>query len=170
MLTKEKKILNNVTTVDPGYRTGLAHWVNSYYPNTYLLYTLKKDSVLEKIYDISLQWEKYLQDVKPSLVIIEGVCFWNSSIISQVSTIKGDIFNLAYLIGSLITKAKDKGIKVKLVYAIDTKINNVVYKGWKGQLDNKALQKRITRINGVKKYPQHIREAVGIGFAEMGIL
>lgn len=165
-----KRALNNTVTVDPGYDTGIAHWIGDYYPDTCVLSTRREGTTIERLYDISLQWKDYLHIVKPSLVVLEGVCLWGGSAVSQAGAAQGYTFDLSYLVGSMITRAKDEGAEVKLVYVTDTKINGITHKGWKGQLDSKALQKRIARVNGVEKYPQHVQEAVGIGFSEMGIL
>jgi hypothetical protein len=163
------RALMDTITVDPGYDTGIALWLGNYRPLYTILSTDRERETVDKIYDISTQFACYLQNFKPKTMIIEGVNLWGGSAASQAGTSKGYTFNLAYLVGSIITRAMDAQIDVKIVYVSDTTVDNVKFKGWKGNLDNKALRKRIERINE-QIYPEHAQEAVGIGFSEMGIL
>ena len=163
------RALDKTVTLDPGYDSGLALWLGDYNPIYSIISTDRDWPLIEKIYDLSIQFAIYLQTYKPERLIIEGVNLWGSSAASFAGTQKGYTFNLAYIVGGFIVKARDANMDVKIVYVMDTEIDNIKYRGWKGNLDSKALRKRIERING-QVYPEHAQEAVGIGFSEMGIL
>ena len=161
--------LNRVVSVDPGWNTGLAYWVGDNFPITDIIKEPpKRKKIRIEITRIKFmldRFEAYVKSKNPKLLILEGVEMWSGSTRSMTSAARGDLFALAYLVGGYIAICYKLGIKSELVYARGGKER----KTWKGQLGPEQVAKRIYRINKVE-YPEHIREAVGIGFSKMGIL
>jgi hypothetical protein len=165
--------LVNVITCDPGWNTGLAYWMGDYTPITYII---KEPPRRKKIKiepaRLKFMFQKFnaiLCSHAPLVdsVYIEGVEMWSGNVRSLTAAQRGDLFSLAYLVGGYISICQSKGVSVKLVYPRGNKAKGRVM--WKGQLNTEKLIKRIYRINQ-QKYPEHIREAVGIGFSVMGVL
>lgn len=94
--------------------------------------------------------------VKIKKVILEGIEFW---VTPRGIAGRGDAVQIAYLVGALIYVTLESGIECKVVDA----------KEWRGQLTNKALNAVIERHYGFKPV-EHVREAIGIGMNEMGLL
>jgi len=172
---KEINYLENTISVDPGWNTGLAYWDGDEYPDTYIIeeprfQKTKKDQL--RLWYMFKLFENYIaNEYSPNSIIIEGVELWTGSSVSMTSATRGDLFSLAYLVGGYVAIACKYSIDVRFVYARGAKAkgNKAEKETWKGQLNASALDKRIYRING-EKYPEHIREAVGMGFHCMGIL
>lgn len=163
--------LNHVLTVDPGWSTGLAYWVGDNLPITDIIKEPTKRKKI-KIEPLRLKFmfnkfEAYIKANEPSEVIIEGVELWTSSVRSMASASRGDTFALAYMVGGYMSICMDWDIQVTLVYPRGDKKKGK--EAWKGQMNADMIDKRIKRINQLK-YPEHIREAVGIGFHKMGML
>ena len=89
-------------------------------------------------------------------VILEGIEFW---VTPRGIAGKGDAVQIAYLVGALIYVTLESGRECKVVDA----------KEWRGQLTDKALNAVIERHYGFKPV-EHVREAIGIGMNEMGLL
>jgi len=161
--------LNKVLTVDPGWNTGLAYWVGNDYP---LIDIIKEPPRRKKIklevprirYMMN-KFEAYIKARPIEEMIIEGVEMWTGSVRSMTSAARGDLFGLAYLVGGYMNICFKNDIDVKLVYPRGGKDRAI----WKGQMNAEMVAARIHRINK-NIYPEHIREAVGIGFAAMGVL
>lgn len=98
-----------------------------------------------KLYDISIQ-----------KVVLEGIEFW---VTPRGIAGRGDAVQIAYLVGALIYVTLESGRECKVVDA----------KEWRGQLTDKALNAVIERHYGFKPV-EHVREAIGIGMNEMGLL
>jgi hypothetical protein len=165
-------MLNKILTIDPGWNTGIAYWIGTLEPLTQIIREpLKvKQTKLEakRLKFMFIRFNKFL-DVWPDIkkVYIEGTQLWVSSIKSMASVQRGNLFSLAYLVGGYSAICVARNIEVEIIYP-SGKIT-ATRKIWKGQLNSLQLARRIQRING-KAYPEHIREAVGIGFSVMNIL
>lgn len=167
------KKLNNVITVDPGWNTGIAYWTGDYKPMTRIIVEPSRRKII-KIEPIRLKYmfTNFRQIVGslpqvPDECYIEGVEMWSGNVRSLTAAQRGNLFALAYIVGGYINVCQKACMSVKLVYPRGNKAKGQVM--WKGQLNTEKLIKRIKRINGMT-YPEHVREAVGIGFSVMGIL
>lgn len=168
------KNLNNVITVDPGWNTGIAYWIGDLKPITFLIKEPPRRKKI-KIEPVRLRYmfskfEAALKSTpqdKIDTCYIEGVEMWSGNVRSLTSAQRGNLFALAYIVGGYISICYRFGITTKLVYPRGNKAKGQVM--WKGQLNEKKIIARIKRINGMI-YPEHVREAVGIGFSVMGIL
>lgn len=164
-----KQTLRNTISVDPGWNTGLAYWVGDDLPLTDIIKEppRRKKIKLEtaRIQFMMNKFEAYVKSKNPEMMIIEGVEMWSGSTRSMTSAVRGDLFALAYLVGGYMHICFKLSIEVKLVYPRGGKDRAI----WKGQMDATKVAARIKRING-ETYPEHIREAVGMGFSVMGIL
>jgi len=153
---------NNVVTVDPGWFTGLAYWIGTDEPIYKLLKVRKlKGRVIDwgdKIDSLSLQFKTFCCIYKPNTVYIEGTTVYAHSAKSMSAT--KNLMHLNVLVGEYRKIAKDAGA---------TKVTILEPKEWKGQLSKEAVDKRIFRINQTL-YPEHISDAVGIGFSIQGRL
>lgn len=154
------KYLIDTITVDPGYNTGIAIWDDDPFPETVVLHADTAKSVINRIEYLYNGFKDLIDRyLNIKFVIIEGVNLWVASGKSQSSAAQGYLFDLAYLVGVYSAICFDKGITVKIVT-----VNQ-----WKGQMPAKVVKNRIKLINNIE-YPEHIQEAVGIGFSEIGIL
>jgi len=166
---KDMDKLVNVVSVDPGWNTGLAYWMGDNTPITDIIVEPPKRKKIKlevnRVYFMFDKFEAYIKSKNPDMLIIEGVEMWTGSTRSMTSAARGDLFALAYLVGGYIAICYRLKIQVKLVYARGGKERTT----WKGQLGSEQVAARILRINGID-YPEHIREAVGMGFSVMGIL
>ncbi len=163
------KYMSNVVSVDPGWNTGLAYWIGDKFPITNLIKEPPKRKKI-KIEPTRLQYmfdkfNAYIKSNDLDLCIIEGVEMWTGSVRSMTSAARGNLFSLAYIVGGYINICYQQGIEIKLVYPRGGKDREM----WKGQLNAEMVAKRIYRLNK-KTYPEHIREAVGIGFSHMRML
>lgn len=167
--------LSNVVSVDPGWNTGLAYWTGDIYPMTSIIEEPPRRKKLKleppRFYYMFSKFEAYMKAKNPDEMLIEGVEMWMGSTVSMAAAARGNLFSLAYLVGGYMAICYRLKIKVRLVYARGKKAkgNQPAKETWKGQLNAGAIDKRIYRLNKTK-YPEHIREAVGIGFHCMGIL
>jgi len=156
-------------SVDPGWNTGLAYWVGDNEPLTHLIKEppkLKKNRIeVDRMQFMFERFRAYLKVRFVKRVLIEGVEMWQGSTKSMTAAARGDLFALSYLVGGYSAIAMRMGFEVSLVYARGGKGHET----WKGQLTPEALALRIDRLNG-QTYPEHIREAVGIGFHKLGVL
>ncbi|NJR72707.1 MAG: hypothetical protein HC773_01360 [Scytonema sp. CRU_2_7] len=161
--------INYTLTVDPGWNTGLAYWIGDKEPIVSIIKEppRRKKIKLEptRLKYMFDKFEAYVKSRSIETCVIEGVEMWSGSTKSMTSAARGNLFSLAYIVGGYINICYRLGIHVKLVYPRGGG-DRVM---WKGQLDATKLAARIHRINS-KIYPEHIREAVGIGFSIMGIL
>ena len=169
------QILDKTITIDPGWNTGIAVWNGTLDPSCCLIKEPAKNSKI-KIETVRLNYmfEKFnsvitdfLKHTELQLAYIEGVELWSMNPRSVASAARGDTFTLAYLIGGYIRILQEKEICVRVVYPRGDKKKG--RKMWKGQMSAKMVHSRIFRINGIS-YPEHIREAVGIGFSVIGEL
>lgn len=167
MLLIRKKInseFHNMLSVDPGYvTTGWAYWrePSLFLPSTDTFTNIHgtEEDIWVRLYYMSEVFDNLLAALQPRLCIVEGVNLWGASATSQAGATQGYTFNLASLVGMFILRCKDKRIPVETTFVTE----------WKGNLDNDALDFWIEKLNG-QKYPEHIREAVGIGFWKQGVL
>ena len=165
--------LTNCMTVDPGWSTGIAWWMGDYKPITHIIKEPPRRKKIKiepsRLKFMFSKFHAILQSHLPSVdyVYIEGVEMWSGNVRSLTAAQRGDLFALSYLVGGYINICQSRGVTVRLVYPRGNKAKGRVM--WKGQLNTSMLIKRIHRINK-QTYPDHIREAVGIGFSVMGIL
>lgn len=149
--------------VDPGYHTGWALFSDEDQiipiKTGIINCPVKIKGTIERI--------KYMQECfydlivaeAPNDLIIEGVVLHTGSAKSTMAAGKGDLFNLAYLVGAYVCNAFLEHINVKIVTVNE----------WKGSLSKQAVHARIKKVTG-QKYPEHIADAVGIGLAEINQL
>lgn len=171
MKKESRKQLSKVLTVDPGWNTGWALWLSDNKPLTGIIKEPPRRKII-KLEPMRLSFmfgyfRILLETHSPLEVIIEGVEMWSGNVKSMTAAQRGNLFSLAYIVGGYIECCSSRGISCKLVYPRGNKAKEQVM--WKGQLNAKQLAARIKRING-ETYPEHIREAVGIGFSVMGVL
>ena len=150
--------------VDPGWHTALAFFKNG---NSIPWYTKQFDLKLNQ-QDITNNLKQMINifalDMSEvpvgTLIIIEGTQLWGTSAKSQSAGVRGDISNLSYLVGGYCA--------VCFLYNLDFKI--VLPNEWKGQMSDSILAARIKRAINQEYRTEHIRSAVGIGLAHLGVL
>lgn len=100
---------------------------------------------------------------KPKLVVAEFPRLYTSQSVSLASGTRGDLFKLSYIVGALDTflalQTADRYDPIKLISPQE----------WKGQLPKEVVLRRLEKLTKVK-YRDHEGDAVGMGFACMGIL
>lgn len=160
-------------TVDPGWNTGIAYWTGDNDPVTYVIKEPPRRKKIKiepaRLKFMYTSFRKIIETLPtvPDICIIEGVEMWTGNVRSLTAAQRGNLFALAYLVGGYINICHMFCMTVKLVYPRGNKAKGQIM--WKGQLTPEMVAKRIYRINKTK-YPEHIREAVGIGFSVMGVL
>lgn len=165
--------LSRCLTVDPGWNTGIAYWVGDLDPITQIIREPpKRRKIRVEPRRLAYMFRKFENIVRVyndevDACYIEGAQLWGYNVKSMTSAKKGDLFALAYLIGGYVAICQRNGLDVNIIYPTADKKRE--REGWKGQLDAKKLAARIYRVNK-KTYPEHVREAVGIGMSVMGIL
>ncbi len=166
-------MLNRTLTVDPGFNTGIAYWVGDKHPITQLIREPAKRKVIkiepQRLAYMFRKFEAILKVYSDNVDVcyIEGVQLWGYDLKSMASAKRGDLFALAYLVGGYTAICQRNSIDVKLIYPAGNKKKEQV--AWKGQLNARMLARRLFRINDTV-YPEHIREAVGMGFSVLGEL
>lgn len=152
--------LDLVGTGDPGDTTGLAFWEGTLYPKYESFHWPSRyKNIIDQINWMSDNLFGLLDFHAPKLMIFEQVQFWEGSLNSVTSAKRGNLFKLAYLLGSYIRVCKVLDIQVKLILSQD----------WKGQMDDDAVAARVRLING-QCYPNpHVCDAVGMGLNEVGL-
>ncbi len=163
------KYLQRSITVDPGFSgttkdgTGWAYWNGSKFPTTGLIKEIKKKkkilSIEERIENLFFHFASILTLYQPKKLIIESMAVWAISPTSMSSATSGKLMNLQALVGGYCAMAFSQGVNFKMILPAK----------WKGQLNKEAVIKRIYRINKTT-YPNHISDAVGIGFSMSGHL
>lgn len=169
MATRKKvSPLYRALTVDPGDHTAYAFWDNSYEPVHIGQFQLgahdKRDNLELQLFYLDNQFEKVIHRWCPKYVYIESVEMWEGALHSMTSIRRGDLFKLAYLVGSYVCIAHKAGAIVKLLQARE----------WKGQMKNDVVARRIKRAIGLDMTESaslvHKVCAVGIGLSVVGKL
>lgn len=167
MQVSQNQFLKKTLCIDVGDHTGYAFWdkprVN---PETHGQFSLSKHGLLhEDIAEMTGLFEEMVDDHVDEyecidLCIIEGVEIWEGSLRSQTSAKRGNLFKLAYLVGSYSSICLQRKIPFRIVPA----------RAWKGQMKNEMVCMRVERITGIhlKKSYQHEIDAIGIGLSTMG--
>ena len=159
-------------SVDPGWNTGWADWKYSDKANPFPdVGIFKLPPKIEKTFEERLiymldRFHGLLKTKNPKLLIIEGTEVWNSALGNAAATKKtklgfSPVIQLSVLVGGYCAIAIGEVINFKIVSPAGKD-------GWKGQMNDEVIAARIKRING-QTYPEHIREAVGLGFAMSNI-
>ena len=165
--------LMGTITIDPGWNTALAFWVGDNNPITHVIKEpTKRKKILVEPRRLKYMFRKFenilkVYDDELITVYIEGVELWAYNLKSMTAAKRGDLFALAYMVGGYMAICQKHGYEVKLLYPRGDKKKEKV--AWKGQLGPDKLARRLLRLNG-KTYPEHVREAVAMGFSVMGVL
>jgi len=151
-----------ILTVDPGFGgTGWAYWLGNEYP---IFGVIKERAKIKSRSDeerLSLLFQEFrilLRQYNPLGVVLESMQLW-TSLTSQTSASRGDLFLLQTLVGGYCAVSTEFSISFRMLTPMQ----------WKGQLSKEALRSRITLINN-QRYPDHAEDAVGIGFHLAGVL
>lgn len=161
------RFLSKTLTVDTGWNTGWAYWIRgSLHPKTGILIARKElDDPIEKIDQLTIEFNALLYTLEPRLVYLEGTQFWEGSIKSEMAWKTEDLIYLSYLIGGYIHVCLLNKIPVIVLTAVQ----------WKGQMTDEQVRLRVGRRNGADysimyghRWP-HVTDAVGIGLSVMGI-
>ena len=155
-------------TIDPGDVTAWAYWTNSMYPVTgdYRLNRILH-STLEA--QLGSMWDKFdalIDEIHPTLCIIEGVEVWEGSLKSHTASIK----RKGQDVPSLFKLAKLVGGYCNICYRQDIKFEIITFRKWGGQLSPEAVRAQVQHINKRKYRSQHIYDAVAMGFNHLGKL
>lgn len=160
------KFLSKTLTVDTGWNTGCAYWVQgSLHPETHILIAPKDLDPIEKIRHLSIDFRSVLLMHEPRLVYLEGTAFWEGSVKSEMAWKTEDLIYLSYLVGTYMNVCVRTKIDVSIITA----------QQWKGQMTDEQVRLRVARRNGMDykdfygyRWP-HVTDAVGIGLGVMGI-
>lgn len=151
-------------TIDVGLNTGYAIWGNE---NTLIKHgeikTYEKSREMN-LYKISKSLDILLDIPKEKITkaVIEGVEY-QFSLKSFTSTIRGNTFYLAYMVGVIAGLFIERNIYFKIITA----------RQWKGQLTKTATRLRAERALPFlksEKLSEHVIDAIGIGLSEQGRL
>jgi len=149
-------LLADTLTVDTGLTTAWAYWRGDAFPWHDEFHCSRKFlTIAQRISFMSKKFDDVLTVLQPKRVILEMVEFWEGSDKSRISAVRGDIFNLALLIGAYMSTALRHDATVDLLSARE----------WKGQLTKEATAYRVHCINGKFYRSEHITDAVGMGFS-----
>jgi hypothetical protein len=152
---KEKiKTYNNFSTIDPGIHTAICkcsiieediinlQWV-SFFCN--------KGTIPKKINSLGeMLWQN--KRLLQNTVYIESVQIYSSSSVSMASASRGNLTELSILIGAYINILNTDCDNIQLIYPRE----------WKGQMNDKVIDKRIQRVLDYRFPNEHIRSAVGM--------
>lgn len=157
-----RQFIHNFLTVDPGVNTGWAYWglTDNLQPMTYGVFRAPgPDTGLEqRLRHMYREFQNLMGKYKPNFVVIEGAEDWGD-VQSRLSSASGALQLLSFLVGGYAALSLPVFI-IKMP------------REWKGGLPKKALELRIARALGQDPglYPEHAREAVGIGLSMMEVL
>ena len=170
----ENTDLSNALFVDPGtHHSGYAFWKyirNSRHVEKKIKATRPDISgvwrVHKNIKDLNhctdilcQQLNDFISEHEVGSVILEFPQFWADSAVSHASASKGDLFKLAFVIGTMAKTSFDWGANTALIFP----------QSWKGQLKKDVVLRRINRAI-VMFCRDHEGDAVGIGLHFQGKL
>lgn len=146
--------------IDPGLEgTGWATFVNNSYEDSGVIHS-------------GLQWQQKVniitncvKNIAHTHDVLDITCewpgLWSGSAVSQASAAKGDLFKLAYLIGSIAKMWDDRnGRPLRLISPQE----------WKGQLPKEVVMRRVHVLLPNVKLSNHMADAIGMGLAAQGLL
>lgn len=154
--------LNNILTVDPGEHTGWAFWSGDLCPAVGQINLSHSKNIIIQEDELVYLWKRFtnlLTELRPKLLYLEGVEFWEGSLKSVTAAKRQNLFKLSYLVGGYMQSAISAGIPTKLLPA----------RVWKGQMSNQILKEKVYRINRQRYDSDHILNAVGIGLSRLGL-
>jgi hypothetical protein len=146
-------------SIDPGLNTAIAIWKGKNLIDKIEFSLKDKGLTIErKLYLMKITLNakicKYLREI--IIVHIESVQLWGGSALSYTAGVRGDLFDLAYLIGMYFEYFQSKDKNVYLTPA----------SAWKGQVSYTALNFRVRKIMNfdlLTNYSDHIINAIGLG-------
>ena len=163
----------SVVIVDPGLGgTGVAHWTSfarldhdkfkGKLPHETRIIEVKENiDWIGKADMITDRFEKFLKECCPCFAVFENQSVWDSTAAGYAAGKKGDIVKLAQLNGMMMRAAQKRNMNVHLLEVGE----------WKGQLSKDAVKQRIRIYTGIKTdYPNHVSDAIGMGFYLQGVL
>jgi hypothetical protein len=155
--------LHDAITIDPGLNTGWVIWKN----NRRAMQGIIKEKEIsndrvETIFKITEYLDNIISINNVKSLYVEGVSLWENSLKSITSANTGKTFWLAYLVGAITQLAKIKGCEVTILLPNE----------WKGQLSKEVVRRRIALVEkqDYKRTPDHIEDALAMGYSIMGIL
>jgi len=154
--------LTDALSIDPGDHTGWAIWKGDLRPEVGQINLSHAKNIKTLEQELTYLWIRFaslLDEVKPNLVLLEGVEFWEGSFKSITAAKRQNLSKLSYLVGGYANEALARGIKSRILPARE----------WKGQMSNSVLETKVQRINGQVYESDHILNAVGIGLSVMGL-
>ena len=149
--------------IDPGFNTGWAYFlkVGTIDPLVGEFKSAKSNRVRcieDRLLDLRCSFLPVLRETKPNQVLIESA-EGRGDLVGSVAAVRGDTIKLGYIIGSFWATC----------FQFRIPCDFILRRQWAGQLSDKALIKRIERVNG-RTYREHERDAVGMGFSLQGVL
>ena len=163
MKMTEAVLLDKVLTVDPGMTTAWAYWEKKRFPYQPLVDSFNTETgapIEEQAEELWRSFQTLIYHHIPEKCYIEGVEVWTKSLRSNVASKTGKLFKLAFIIGGYCRLCQERGIEFQIINPSK----------WKGQLNDKAIKRRVLRVNKNQYRNQHITDAVAMGFSIMGIL
>ena len=154
-------------SIDPGFNTGWAYWERKTlidFGSFNSVYAPHKDQYQffpDMFRTFKFELFKSLK-LRPTTVVIEKVNLWGGSMKSMASAKRGDLFQLAYLIGGYYQICSMK----KFIFNIQL----ISVNEWKGQMPKIVVANRIRNKLGITLPNDHISDAVGIGLSILGEL
>lgn len=166
------KVDHLLIAIDPGDNTGIAVFSekNPIPFETQLIKESSKTKKLSKDERLKLQSEKFYWyindlldtfDVKNNEIyfVIEGVKHYGGDVKSTAASTRGDLFKLAYLVGSYFYIGTCFTEHVRIVLPTE----------WKGQMTKDGVKSRVKRRIDQTFSTDHVTDAVGIGLKELGV-
>lgn len=113
--------------------------------------------------DIARGFKSVVSDKIVYHVVIEMPSMWSGSAQSHASTVSGDLFKLAFLVGSIA--------QWFACHRADLQLTLISPQEWKGQLPKELVIKRIVkRFPNLDMIANHEADAIGMGLACQGLL
>lgn len=120
------------------------------------------DDFIRRVIELWWKFDCVCAELEPDRIVIESVEYWDASAKSHTSTVRGDTFKLAMLVGGMIARHARWGESPPLL---------VTPRDWKGTLDKPQVLRRIARYYGrqyAEKLRNHEGDAVGMCLAAQG--
>ncbi len=160
----KKNTTRKFLCIDPGDFTGWAFWNRTKLTTGELHFNPKECTKVQEQFDyLWTKFEILLQELTPTLVIIEGTEVYGNNAKSLMAVKRGkhhpipSLFKLAYLIGGYLNICSD--------YHIHWEIKT--FRDWGGNLSSSAVKAQIHYILKQEFKSQHVYDAVGMGLNQL---
>ncbi len=156
--------LNRAISIDPGYNTGIAYWNGTRWPETFEVSDeFGKYDFINRAHLTCQEFESVICTFDIQIAVIESIELWSGSAVSHAATSRksGNTFETSMLIGMYVKCLMDRNVG-KIILKTPSQ--------WKGQLDKDKTAYRVNKLNGTTYADDHITDAVGLGFAAVGLI